>query len=341
MGLIWRSSPFRNQPLWLRASGAALLVLGIYALSLALGLPQHGARFLLLYPAVFACALLAGRDAGIAGTIVGSITVAVHLALHPELRVDVPVAMGSLILFLIAGVGVSLLLSELKRSLRGMEAANAQLKRAHSAAVSAEETTDLLLSELRHRVRNDLSNVIAILRLQARSLGSEEAAGHLQSAADRLQVLAKLHQALSRHGSSAVVNMKDFLHEISTHFRTTMLPLRPVALISDVEPLKLPSERALPAGLIVNELLTNAIKYAYPEDREGTISVSLKVEGGVATLAVEDDGTGFSASGEAAEAGSGLGHKLVRSLTGQLRGKFYCESTGTGTRCKVIFPVED
>lgn len=329
----------RNQPLWLRLAGATLLVLAVYALSLALGLPEHGARFLLLYPAVFACALFAGRDAGIAATFVGSIAVAVDLALHPELRVDVPVAMGALILFLVAGVGISLLLSELKRSLRDLEAANAELKKAHSAAVSAEETTDLLLSELRHRVRNDLSNVIAILRLQARGLGDEPAA-YLQSAADRLQVLAKLHQALSRHGSSAVVNMKDFLHEISTHFRTTMLPLRPVALISNVEPLKLPSERALPIGLIVNELLTNAIKYAYPEDREGTISVALARDGAVATLAVEDDGIGFSVSGDEDEPGSGLGHKLVRSLTGQLRGKFYCETTGTGTRCKVVFPLE-
>lgn len=339
MGLIWSSSPLRSQPLWLRLSGAGLLMLAVFWLSLVLGFPQHGARFLLLYPTVLVCALLAGRDAGIAATVIGSIAVAVYLGLHPELRLDVAVAMGSLLLFLVAGVGTSLVLSELKRSMRAVQSANEELKKAHSAAVTAEETTDLLLSELRHRVRNDLSNVIAILRLQARTL-DEQAAGHLIAAADRLQVLAKLHQALSRHGSSAVVNMKDFLHEISTHFRTTMLPLRPVALVSDVEPLKLPSERALPVGLIVNELLTNAIKYAYPDEREGTVSVSLKVENGMASLAVEDDGIGFPAPGQEEQSASGLGHKLVRSLTGQLRGKFYCESTPAGTRCNIIFPVE-
>lgn len=318
--------------------GAALLAAAIFALSLALGLPQHGSRFLLLYPVVLACALLAGRDAGISATIASSVAVAVYLSLRPDERVDVPIAMGSLLLFLIAGIGTSFILSELKRANRELQAVNARLTEAHAAAVTAEETTDLLLSELRHRVRNDLSNVIAILRLQARSL-DDEAAGQLQAAADRLQVLAKLHNALSRHGSSAVVNMKEFLHEICSHFRTTMLPLRPVALISDVEPLRLPSERALPVGLIVNELLTNSIKYAYPDDREGTVTVALKITDGVANLHVEDDGIGFAADTPGGTSGSGVGHKLVRSLTGQLRGKFYCEGSGNGTRCTIVFPA--
>ena len=329
----------RGLPLWLRLAGAALVAVSIFVLSLALGLPQHGSRFLLLYPVVLACALLAGRDAGVSATIASSIAVAVYLSLRPEERIDVPIAMGSLLLFLIAGIGTSFILSELKRSMRELHALNLRLTEAHAAAVTAEETTDLLLSELRHRVRNDLSNVIAILRLQAKSLETE-AAGQLEAAADRLQVLAKLHNTLSRHGSNAVVDMKNFLHEISTHFRTTMLPLRPVAIVSDVEPLKLPSERALPVGLIVNELLTNAIKYAYPGDREGTVSVSLKIEDGVANLSVEDDGIGFPAPSADDPPVSGLGHKLVRSLSGQLRGKFYCESTDSGTSCKIIFPVE-
>lgn len=329
----------RGQPLWLRIAGATAFTVAVYVLGVALGFPQHGARFLLLFPAVVVCALLAGRDAGITSTIAGSISVVVYVAVHPEEPVDVPVAIGSLLLFLLAGIGTSFIFSELKRSMRDLEAANARLEEARAAAVTAEQTTDLLLSELRHRVRNDLSNVIAILRLQAKSIDGE-AAGQLETAADRLQVLAKLHHALSRHGSSAVVNMKDFLHEISTHFRTTMLPLRPIALISDVEPLKLPSERALPVGLIVNELLTNAIKYAYPEEQEGTVTVSLKVEDGIAYLDVQDDGIGMPAPGAEGAPGSGLGHKLVRSLSGQLRGKFYCESTDGGTRCRIVFPVE-
>lgn len=314
------SSPLRSLPLWVRVTGSAVLCVAVFLAGLAVGIPQHGAQFLPLYPVVFACVYYAGRDAGIAATIAGVIAVSAYLALHPQLRVDVELAITSLFLFLIAGIGFSVIVSELKRALRKVEAANAELKMAHAAAVAAEEEADLLLNELTHRVRNDLSNVISILRMQARSL-DEAAAAPLQSAVDRLQVLAKLHRKLSRQGSSPVVDMKDFLHEICGHFRATTLPLRPV-------------------GLIANELLTNAVKYAYPQERAGTIRLSLSTKGEQARLAVDDDGVGFTPGEEPPVDGSGLGQRLVRSLAAQLGGEFLCETGAGGTSCRVNFPLE-
>lgn len=333
------SSPLRSLPLWVRVTGSAVLCVAVFLAGLAVGIPQHGAQFLPLYPVVFACVYYAGRDAGIAATIAGVIAVSAYLALHPQLRVDVELAITSLFLFLIAGIGFSVIVSELKRALRKVEAANAELKMAHAAAVAAEEEADLLLNELTHRVRNDLSNVISILRMQARSL-DEAAAAPLQSAVDRLQVLAKLHRKLSRQGSSPVVDMKDFLHEICGHFRATTLPLRPVGLESDVEPIKLSSSRALAVGLIANELLTNAVKYAYPQERAGTIRLSLSTKGEQARLAVDDDGVGFTPGEEPPVDGSGLGQRLVRSLAAQLGGEFLCETGAGGTSCRVNFPLE-
>lgn len=333
------SSPLRSLPLWVRVTGSALLSVAVFLAGLAVGIPQHGAQFLPLYPVVFACVYYAGRDAGISATIAGAIAVSGYLALHPELRVEVELAIVSLFLFLIAGIGFSIVVSELKRALRKVEAANAELKQAHAAAVAAEEEADLLLNELTHRVRNDLTNVISILQLQARSV-DEAAAAPLRSAADRLQVLAKLHRKLSRQGSSPVVDMKDFLHEICGHFRATMLPLRPIALESEVEPIKLPSSRALAVGLIANELLTNAVKYGYPDDRAGTIRLSLSTEDDQAQLAVDDDGVGFTPDEGPAAEGSGLGQRLVRSLSAQLGGEFICETGSAGTSCRVNFPLD-
>lgn len=333
------SSPLRSLPLWLRVTVSGLLSVAVFLAGLAVGIPQHGAQFLPLYPVVFACAYYAGRDAGISATIAGAIAVSAYLALHPELRVELELAIGSLFLFLVAGIGFSVVLSELKRALRKVESANAELKEAHAAAVAAEEETDLLLSELTHRVRNDLSNVISILRLQARGL-DETAAAPLQAAADRLQVLAKLHRKLSRQGSSPVVDMKDFLHEISAHFRATTLPLRPVGLETDVESIELPSSQALAVGLIANELLTNAVKYAYPDERAGTIRLSLSTEDDMAHLAVDDDGVGFTPGEDGPPDGSGLGQRLVRSLSAQLGGEFICETGAGGTSCRVNFPLD-
>ena len=331
------SAALRAQPLWLRVGGAILVTLAAFFLSLAMHLPQQGYTFLLLYPVVIASAYFAGRHSGIAATATAATCVAARIVLASgngnELLL---VQVASLVLFLLIGFGSSELLSRLKRALRELERSNAGLIEARDSARLANEQTDLLLRELRHRIRNDLSNICAILRLQAKSLG-DGAAAQLVSAADRLQVLARVHERLSREGHSPVVEMKPFLEDLCSELRSTLLPLKPVALETDIDEVKLPSGRAVAAGLIVNELLTNSIKYAYPGDREGLICVYLECEDSVVELGVDDDGVGLAKGGAK---GSGLGHRLVRSLAAQLGGRFECDARDTGTRCVVVFPVD-
>ncbi|HUG46723.1 MAG TPA: sensor histidine kinase, partial [Sphingomicrobium sp.] len=117
--------------------------------------------------------------------------------------------------------------------------------------------------------------------------------------------------------------------------RSTLLPLKPVALETDIDAVSLPSARAVSVGLILNELVTNAIKYAYPDDKEGTICVYLECTDEQIELSVEDDGIGMP---EGEEQGSGLGHRLVRSLAAQLGGRFACEASSPGSSCMVTFP---
>jgi two-component sensor histidine kinase len=94
-------------------------------------------------------------------------------------------------------------------------------------------------------------------------------------------------------------------------------------------------EQAVPLGLILNELLTNALKYAFPAEREGTISVRLERSGGELCLFVADDGVGLAENGgEGGGAPAGMGQRLVRSLTQQLGGRVSIDSRpGEGTRC--------
>lgn len=328
----------RAQPLWLRLAGGVLFAIAAYALSVAMRLPQQGYTFLLLYPVVIASAYFAGRQAGLAATAAAALCVALRMLLTWDTANDLLlVQIASLLLFVMIGSGSSILMSRLHRALRDLELSNEQLRQANEAARAAGEETDLLLRELRHRVRNDISNVIAILRLQARSC-TQEAAAHLASAAERLQILAKVHQRLSRQGHSPVVEMKGFVEELCEELRATLLPLKPMAIETDLDEFKLASTRAVAVGLIINELVTNAIKYAYPGDADGTICVYVTCVDDTVEIVVEDDGVGMPR--EASEDSGGLGQRLVRSLAAQLGGRFGCNADPSGTSCTVVFPRE-
>lgn len=331
------SAPLRTKPGWLRLGGAIVLTVAAFFLSTGAHLPQQGYTFLLLYPAVIASAYFAGRDAGLAATATGVWLVGVRLAMTWDRSDLLLVQVASLILFAVIGAGSAILLSRLNRALRSLEMTNAQLVEATESARQATEETDLLLRELRHRVRNDLTNIVAILQMQSKGL-PDESAKHLHSAADRLQVLAKVHERLSRQGHQPVVEMKSFLEDLCSDLQSTLLPLKPVSLRTEIHAINMPSARAVCIGLIVNELLTNAIKYAYPDDSQGQILVYLECAHGRAVLGVEDDGVGIAE--EVRVGSSGLGHRLVRSLTAQLHGRFECSCDPPGTSCVVTFPVE-
>jgi two-component sensor histidine kinase len=109
--------------------------------------------------------------------------------------------------------------------------------------------------------------------------------------------------------------------------------LRPLSLQVDVDTVELDSSRAVSLGLIVNELVTNALKYAFPDGREGDITVSLKVEKDQLRLTVWDNGVGIGASSQ-----ESTGQRLVRALAKQLGGQATWSTREVGTRVEVSFP---
>jgi two-component sensor histidine kinase len=110
-----------------------------------------------------------------------------------------------------------------------------------------------------------------------------------------------------------------------------------ISLKTDIENALLPTDRAIPIGLIVNELVTNAIKYAFPPNAKGTVVVTLKREPGKLRLTVADDGKGVDPQ----RADSGLGSRLVESFTQQLGGQLERESGNQGTTVRLILPSHD
>ncbi len=180
---------------------------------------------------------------------------------------------------------------------------------------------EALLKEVHHRVKNNLQVITSLLRLEAaRSQGpdTKEALGEMQS---RIRSMALLHETLYRSGNFARVDLRDYLHNLATQlFRAQNIAPERVGLDMALVSVAIEIDQAIPCGLIVNELLTNALKYAFPDDRSGEIRLITQVaKDGQVSLVISDDGVGLPANLEV-ESLNSLGLQLVSDLTRQLQG---------------------
>jgi two-component sensor histidine kinase len=210
-----------------------------------------------------------------------------------------------------------------------------QLAGAYERIAASENQKALLHDEIIHRFKNDLANLTAILRLQAKDTSDPLARTELLIASDRVNVLSRLHQRLNGSPDHTCVDVSEFLSELCKDLRVAAVGTRPILLHTELEPAELPFEAAISVGLIVNELIQNAIKYAFPNNRAGQITVGLRRCGDRLRLTVADDGVGFTSP---SPTGSGLGQRLIGSFAQQLGGTFDVRS-GQGHSAVVAFPA--
>jgi two-component sensor histidine kinase len=213
----------------------------------------------------------------------------------------------------------------------------------------SERTRVLLLNEYRHRSRNDLQNLTALLLLRARH-AAPEAKAALQEAAQHALGLARVHTRLSAatpgEDDRAVIDTREFLAGLGADLERVAANdgLRPIAIRVDAERHLLSTERGVQLGLVVNETVTNALKYAFPGDTAGTIRVEFRRDASTFELVVTDDGVGIPPGAEilANLRGGGLGSRLLRGLAAQLKGSFERHKlNGYGTVCRLAFPVDE
>lgn len=328
-----RRSLIRRWPPAVRIALGGILGTLAAVVTSRVGLPDTGSTYILLYPIVFACAYLAGRDCGISATAAGALIFLFQLVRSWSQNPFRFQHLASLLLFSAIGTGTAVLLSHLRRARNHAEQAAATAVKSRNEAQRAHEEADLLLRELSHRMKNDVANLVAILRLQA-ARAEEIVASQLVTAADRLIILSRVHQRLSRHGHSALVDLGDFLEQLCSDLDATLIGVRAISLTCDIVQLQVPSGQAVALGLIINEMLTNAVKYAFPNGRAGRIHLRTGwTDDGRLEIVVQDDGEGFDPH----ESAGGLGQKLIRSLTAQLDGTYECASGVIGTACIVRF----
>ena len=197
---------------------------------------------------------------------------------------------------------------------------------------------EALLGEVNHRVSNSLQLVSAFVHMQASVLSDTVAKGALLETQQRIQAIAQVHRRLYTSGDVEYVSMDDYLRALVAELEQTWsTPASPKTLRLTADPIKLKTDRAVSLGVIVNELVTNACKYAYGATKSGEVRIILKRAGdGFFHLCVEDDGVGMPKDGRIQ--GTGLGTKLVRAMASSLQAKIAFDPEHSGVRTTLSVP---
>ena len=183
------------------------------------------------------------------------------------------------------------------------------------------EEKELLLKEIHHRVKNNLQIISSLLDLQSSKLDDDVARSAIADGQSRVKSMALIHHKLYQHEHLARINIKEYIGQLFEQIMATLTTTPPNLALDIDEQVAFDIDTAIPLGLILNELLTNACKYAFEEGKQGELSIRLKQkEAGSYTLEVKDNGNGMPANFNLQKARS-LGLRLVRRLSKQLLGK--------------------
>ncbi len=218
---------------------------------------------------------------------------------------------------------------------------NAELEEVKAAKVALDiqfSINETLLKEIHHRVKNNLQIVSSLLSLQSHRLTNPEAKEALVGSMNRISSMALIHEELYKNNNLDQVNLGDYIRELSTQILQsqgdgTKIELQ--LMIDGEIPVEL--DQAIPCGLIVNEIITNSLKYAFPAESSGRIAIELRESNGRAFLRLTDNGTGLTSGINYGDASS-LGFKLVKILSEQLRGRTELRSS-EGTVFEMDFPT--
>jgi two-component sensor histidine kinase len=211
-------------------------------------------------------------------------------------------------------------------------------KQAEDLIKASLKEKEVLLKEIHHRVKNNLQIVTSLLQMQSRRTKEPEAVEVLRDSKNRIASIALVHEKLYRSEDLANIDFGQYIPDLTTHlFDTYNVSSTTISLNINVENISLEIDRAIPCGLIVNELVSNSLKYAFPANRQGEIQVEFyaKSDDSLA-LIVRDNGTGIPKEFDI-ETTHSLGLTLVQGLVEQLEGAIELDRT-QGTEFKITFP---
>lgn len=302
-------------------------------LVLELVVPSGFWPFLMSFPAVLGAAVIGGQRAGLIATATAATIATLTFEPVGKLWIARPDHAVSVGLFVMNGALISAAIETLRRSLDRTRASEAAL-------LESEARRRNLLDEYRHRMRNDLQSMVGLLLLRGRAAAGEEAKAALRDSAAHMLSLARIHRRMEGvvpGEAGPVLPTRAFVVELCSEIEAAQATggFRPVALVVLAENHRIETERAVQLGLLISEAVANAYRFAFPSEAPGTICVRFWRDGGSYVLHCEDDGIGMAAG-----AGGGLGTRILRALSAQLRGVFlrHPGERGIGTAIEVRFP---
>jgi two-component system, sensor histidine kinase PdtaS len=211
-------------------------------------------------------------------------------------------------------------------------------KRAEANVISSLKEKETLLREVHHRVKNNMQVITSLLSLHTEKTADPEARRLLEDTSARVRSMALVHDRLYKSDMLSAIPFKDYLSELTDQLVSDHGKGR-AEIHLDVDDVSLGIGSAIPAGLIINELVTNSLSHAFPKESKGRVDVVLKKVGDRCSLMISDNGTGFPKQIDYRSTPT-LGMQLVTTLVDQLQGKIALQ-TDHGTKWSIDFRVKD
>lgn len=220
--------------------------------------------------------------------------------------------------------------------LQGMMTDITERKKDEERILASLREKEVMMREIHHRVKNNMQIISSLLRLQSRQIESETLTNIFNVAQDRIKSMALIHESLYRSDDLARIDFADYVNKLTTHLFSIHIPEKgKISLNLDLKKFYLDIGRAIPCGLIINELVSNSLIHAFPGGKSGEVCVKLDHKLDTHTIVVKDNGIGFPENVDFRETET-LGIQLVNDLVKQLNGKIKLERKG-GTEFVIIF----
>lgn len=213
-------------------------------------------------------------------------------------------------------------------------------KQAEQRVIDSLREKEVLLREIHHRVKNNLAVISSLFYLQSTYTEDQETIRTLEESQNRVRSMALVHETLYRSESFAELEFAEYAQELTNHlFHTYGVREEAIRVQTELEPVSMGIDTAIPCGLILNELVSNALKHAFPDGQTGALRLGLHpIPDGQCLLLVADTGVGLPIGWDMNSTRS-LGMRLIRSLTKQIDGTFELISTNPGTEARLQFQV--
>lgn len=229
------------------------------------------------------------------------------------------------LLLIITGLLVNYLLLK-HRTNKQLEVQQREIVKKNDSLQHLVKEKDWLVKEIHHRVKNNFHTVMGLLGTQSAYLESQEAIQAISESQHRVQAMSLVHQKLYQSDNLSAINMADYIHELVDYLKDSIAANQKIQFVLHLEPIELALSHCIPLGLVLNEAITNAIKYAFPDHRNGTITVSFKrVNHNRMRLTISDNGVGLPNNFDIHRAAT-MGMKLMAGLSEDIDATFTCST---------------